>query len=177
LFSQVARKDLRGIDAVRANKPRKLPLVLSRDEVWRLLDEFQGTCQLIANLLYGAGLRINDCLRLRVKDIAFELGQIVVRDTKGEHQRITILPDVTVAGLRTQIELARRIHDQDLAEGYGRVYLPYALAKKYPRADQQFAWQFIFPASKRSRDPRSGEIRRHHLHESVFAKALGAVRK
>lgn len=172
LFSQVARKDLRGIDAVRASKPRKLPLVLSRDEVWQLLDEFQGICQLIANLLYGAGLRINDCLRLRVKDIAFELGQIVVRDTKGEHQRITILPDETVAGLRAQIEQVRRIHEQDLSEGYGRVYLPYALAKKYPRADQQFAWQFIFPASKRSRDPRSGEIRRHHLHESVFAKAL-----
>ena len=172
LFSQVARKDLRGIDAVRASKPRKLPLVLSRDEVWRLLEEFQGVCQLIANLLYGAGLRMNDCLRLRVKDIAFELGQIVVRDTKGEHQRITVLPDVTVAELRTQIELARRIHEQDLSEGYGRVHLPYALAKKYPRANQQFAWQYIFPASRRSRDPRSGEIRRHHLHESIFARAL-----
>jgi len=160
---------------VRASKPRKLPLVMSRDEVWPLLDEFQGTCLLIANLLYGAGLRINDCLRLRVKDIAFELSQIVVRDTKGEHQRITILPEETVAGLRAQIELVRRIHQQDLSEGYGRVYLPYALARKYPRANQQFAWQYIFPASTHSRDPRSGEIRRHHLHESVFAKALASA--
>ena len=127
---------------------------------------------LIANLLYGSGLRINDCLRLRVKDIAFDLGQIVVRDTKGEHQRITVLPEVTVEGLRSQIEQARELHQRDLWEGYGRVYLPHALAEKYPQANQKFAWQFMFPASKRSRDPRSGDIRRHHLHESVFAKAL-----
>jgi integron integrase len=157
---------------MRATKPKKLPLVLSRDEIELLLAQFQGRNLLIANLLYGAGLRINDCLKLRVKDIAFDLGQIVVRDTKGEHQRITVLPEVTVEGLRSQIELARELHQQDLSEGYGRVYLPYALAAKYPQANQQFGWQFIFPASKRSRDPRSGEIRRHHLHDSVFAKAL-----
>jgi len=142
------------------------------------LSQFRGRNLLIANLLYGAGLRINDCLRLRVKDIAFDLGQIIVRDTKGEHQRITVLPEVTVGALRSQIELARELHQRDLAEGYGRVYLPHALASKYPDANRQFAWQFIFPASKRSRDPRSGEIRRHHLHESVFGKALAqAVRK
>ena len=173
LFERVAQKELRGIDAVRASKPKKLPLVLSRDEIDRLLDQFQGRNLLIANLLYGAGLRINDCLRLRVKDIAFDLGQIVVRDTKGQHQRITVLPEVTVEGLRSQIEWARELHQRDLWEGYGRVYLPHALAEKYPQANQQFAWQFIFPASKRSRDPRSGEMRRHHLHDSVFTKALG----
>jgi len=173
LFEQVAEKELREINAVRANKPKKLPLVLSRDEIDRLLDQFQGRNLLIANLLYGAGLRINDCLRLRVKDIAFDLGQIVVRDTKGEHQRITVLPEVTVEGLRSQIEGARELHQRDLSQGYGRVYLPHALAEKYPQANQKFAWQFIFPASRRSRDPRSGEIRRHHLHESVFTRALG----
>jgi len=115
LFEHVARKELRGIDAVRATKPRKLPLVLSREEIDRLLCQFRGRNLLIANLLYGAGLRINDGLRLRVKDIAFDLGQIVVRDTKGEHQRITVLPEVTVGVLRSQIELARELHQRDLA--------------------------------------------------------------
>lgn len=172
LFEHVAEKELHEINAVRATKPKKLPLVLSRDEIERLLAQFRGRDRLIANLLYGAGLRINDCLRLRVKDIAFDLGQIVVRDTKGEHQRITVLPEAAIEDLRSQIDLARETHQRDVSEGFGRVYLPYALAEKYPEANQTFAWQFIFPASKRSRDPRSGEIRRHHLHESVFATAL-----
>ena len=172
LFQRVLKRGLRFIDAVRAKGPERLPVVLSRDEVDRLLDEFAGRDVLMAQLLYGAGLRLMDCLRLRVKDIAFDLGQIVVRDVKGAKDRITVLPDMTVQALRTQTESARQVHKRDLAEGFGRVWLPYALAQKYLNADREFAWQYVFPASRRGRDPRSGEVRRHHLHESVFAKAL-----
>jgi len=172
LFRRVLKRELRSIEAVRATGPERLPVVLSRDEVDRLLDEFAGRDLLIAQLLYGAGLRLMGCLRLRVKDIVFDLGQIVVRDGKGAKDRITVLPEKAAQALRTQIESTRQVHKQDLAEGFGRVWLPYALAQKYPNAEQAFSWQFVFPASRRGRDPRSGEIRRHHLHESVFANSL-----
>jgi len=172
LFKRVLKRELRSIDAVRAKGPERLPVVLSRDEVDRLLDEFAGRDLLIAQLLYGAGLRLMGCLRLRVKDVVFDLGQIVVRDGKGAKDRITVLPEKAVQALRAQIESARQVHKRDLAEGFGRVWLPYALAQKYPNADREFGWQFVLPASRRGRDPRSGEVRRHHLHESVFANAL-----
>jgi len=176
LFKRVLKRELRSIDAVRAKGPERLPVVLSCDETDRLLDELGGRDLLIAQLLYGAGLRLMDGLRLPVKDVVFDLGQIVVRDGKGAKDRITVLPEKSIKALRMQIDSARQVHERDLAEGFGRVWLPYALARKYPNAEQEFAWQFVFPASRRGRDPRSGEIRRHHLHESVFANALeGAV--
>ena len=173
LFQRVLKRELRFIDAVRASGPLRLPVVLSWEEINRLLAQLGGRELLMAQLLYGAGLRLMDCLRLRVKDIAFDLGQVVVRDGKGAKDRITVLPETALEALRTQIEMARQIHARDFAEGFGRVWLPYALAQKYPNADREFAWQFVFPASRRGRDPRTGEVRRHHLHESVFAKALG----
>jgi len=172
LFRRVLKRELHSIDAVRAKGPERLPVVMSRDEVDRLLDELGGRDLLIAQLLYGAGLRLMGCLRLRVKDVVFDLGQIVVRDGKGAKDRITVLPEKAVQALRAQIESARQVHKRDLAEGFGRVWLPYALAQKYPNAEQEFSWQFVFPASRRGRDPRSGEVRRHHLHESGFTKAL-----
>lgn len=172
LYNHVAKKELQFIDAVRANGPGRLPVVLSRGEVNRLLEQLGGRKLLICQLLYGAGLRLMDCLRLRVKDVAFELQQIVVRDGKGEKDRITVLPEVVVDALRTQIETARQLNQQDLAEGFGQVHLPRALARKYPNADREFAWQFVFPATRRSRDPRSGQLRRHHLHDGILSSAL-----
>jgi integron integrase len=172
LFQRVLRRELKFINAVRAKNPERLPVVLSREEVDRLLATLGGLALLIAQLLYGAGLRLMDALRLRVKDVAFDLGQLVIRDGKGAKDRITVLPEVTVDPLQAQIEIARQCHEQDLSEGFGGVWLPHALSRKYPAADREFAWQFVFPATRRGRDPRSGVVRRHHIHESFFAKAL-----
>ncbi len=172
LFQRVLQRELHFVDAVRAKRPIRLPVVLSREEIALLLAELGGRDLLMAQLLYGSGLRMLECLRLRVKDVLFDPRQIIVRDGKGEKDRATILPDVTADGLRRQVEIARDVHQRDLAEGLGSVWLPYALERKYPNASREFAWQYIFPAHKLSRDPRSGTTRRHHLHDSVFAAAL-----
>lgn len=172
LFQKVLKRDLELVDAVRAKKPSRLPTVLTREEVHRLLGHLGGRDLLMGQLMYGAGLRMMECLRLRVKDIGFQEGQLLVREGKGDKDRITVLPRSTKAGLEQQIETVRSLHQRDLAEGYGRVWLPYALAQKYPNADREFGWQFVFPAVKLSSDPVTGFIRRHHLHESVFAGAL-----
>lgn len=127
---------------------------------------------LIAQVLYGAGLRLSNGLRLRVKDVDFGHGQIVIRDGKGDMDRVTVLPATVVDRLKSQIEFARCLHERDLAEGHGRVWLPYALSRKYPNAEREFIWQFIFPASRISKDPRSGDFRRHHLHGDSFSDAL-----
>jgi integron integrase len=168
LYKRVLGRELEFIDAVRSKKPVTLPVVLSRAEVQRLLPEFQGRNRLIFQLLYGAGLRHRECIRLRVKDVCFDEGHIVVRSAKGEKDRITVLPESSVASLKAQIELVRELHEQDLAEGFGRVYLPYALERKYVNANRQFGWQYVFPSRQRSRDTRSGAQRRHHLSDSVF---------
>ena len=172
LFQKVLKRKLQFVDAIRANRPRRLPVVLSQDEARRLLDELSGRDKLMAQLLYGAGLRLMECLRLRVKDVSFELGQIIVREGKGDKDRITVLPCLACEGLLLQIDLVKRLHEDDVQAGGGRVWLPNALAKKYPNADLEFGWQFLFPAHKLSRDPRSGIVRRHHIHESVLAVAL-----
>jgi len=172
LFQNVLERKLELIDAVRAKKPERLPTVLSRVEVQKLLGQLGGRDLLMAQLLYGAGLRMLECLRLRVKDVDFELGQLMIRDGKGEKDRVTMLPKMAVEGLKRQVEIARSLHELDLAEGFGQVWLPYALERKYPGADREFVWQYIFPAVKRSRDPVTGTVRRHHLHDSVFAHAL-----
>ena len=178
LYRHVLKKDLGGfVQAVRAKKPRRLPTVLSKDEVQRVIGCMSGKHQLMAKLLYGSGLRLMECIRLRVKDIDFAQHQIVVRDGKGEQDRITILPDSLIELLQEHMQRVKRLHQDDLAKGYGQVYLPYALNRKYPNADREWGWQWVFPSSRLSVDPRpspEGEAitRRHHLHESSLQKAV-----
>jgi len=159
-------------DIVRASRPKRLPVVLSREEVWKLLGEMGGTSRLVASLLYGAGLRLLEGLRLRVKDVDMAARLIVVRDGKGAKERRTMLPEALHEALRDQIEAVRRIHRDDIARGGGEVWLPDALARKYPNAARELAWQYFFPASHVSEDPRDGAIRRHHLDESTIQKAV-----
>lgn len=178
LYKHVLQKELeQPILAVPAKRPQHLPIVLSREEVRRLLEALSGTPRLVAHLLYGSGLRLMEGLRVRVQEVDFDLQQIVVRDGKGAKDRVTVLPSSLVGPLQQQVEYVRLLHQQDVAEGYGFVYLPFALARKYPNAGREFGWQYLFPASQRSADPRSGEIRRHHLHESVIQKAVRHARQ
>ncbi len=183
LYRYVLQIDLpETINAIRAKKPQRLPTVLTRDEVHRLFDELTGTHRLIAQLLYGSGLRLMEGLRLRVKDIDFEKREIIVRDPKGGHDRITMLSASLVAPLQDHLRLVKRQHDDDVRQGYGAVYLPAALDRKYPNAAREWGWQYIFPADRLSRDPRTlpspagrgagGEVRRHHVDESALQKAI-----
>ena len=176
LYRDVLKQPIDLIEGVEhAKRPEKLPVVLTRNEVAALLDHLTGTSWLVASLLYGAGLRLLEALRLRVKDLDFYYRQILVRDGKGAKDRITILPATLVQPLREQLQEARERHQSDLREGFGMVYLPYALAKKYPMAGREWRWQYVFPAPRRSVDPRSGQIRRHHLSEGVVQKAVKAA--
>ncbi len=159
-------------DVVRAKRPRSLPVVLSRDEVRAVLDRLQGPHHLAACLMYGAGLRLMECLRLRVKDIDFQQRIVFVRRGKGGKDRSTVLPDGLVQPLQQQLNRAARIHQSDLLAGCGAVYLPTALARKYPNAPTEWIWQWLFPSRVRSVDPRSGHERRHHLHEASLQKAV-----
>ena len=160
-----------------AKKPKKLPVVLSRDEALQLIDNLEGLYKLMAQIMYGAGLRIMECLRLRIKDIDFKLNQIVVRSGKGDKDRVTVLPRKTIEPLKIQIEKIRMQHLQDLQDGYGTVYLPYALAKKYPNAEKDFGWQYLFPAPFLSKDPRSGIKQRHHLSATVLQREIKRIVK
>ena len=157
---------------IRAKKPRRLPVVLTRDEVARLLGKMDGVARLVAILLYGSGLRLLEGLRLRVKDVDFGLNQILVRDGKGARDRVTMLPAAANESLRVQLDSARELHARDRAEGYGVVYLPDAIARKYPNASREWGWQYVFPAETRSVDPRTGHERRHHVHESTVQKGV-----
>jgi len=165
-------------DIVRARTPDRLPVVLSRNEVQSVLNQLAGRHRLMGQLLYGAGLRLLECLRLRIKDLDFEYCQILIRDGKGEKDRITMFPQVTQQPLKEHLVRVKQQHEDDLAQGFGRVYLPYALAEKYPNAEREWIWQYVFPSSRSSRDPRSGVVRRHHLSESSLQKTMkSAVRK
>jgi integron integrase len=178
LYQHVLHQDLdHPIDAVRAKGPERLPTVMSKSEVTRLIAHLADPYQLMAKLLYGCGLRLMECVRLRVKDVDFEQHQIIVRSGKGNKDRDTILPDSLIAPLHRQLRYAKTLHENDLERGYGRVYLPYALARKYPHANQEWPWQYVFPAAKLSKDPRTGLIRRHHLDESGLQKAVRAAAK
>lgn len=157
---------------VRAKRNRKLPVVLSRDEVARLLAQLEGRPWLMASLLYGTGMRLLEMLRLRVKDLDFERGEIIVRDGKGAKDRRTVLPQTLVQALRLEVDRARALHAQDVAAGYGAVWLPHALARKYPNAPREFGWQFVFPALRRSVDPRDDAERRHHVDDGMLGRAL-----
>jgi integron integrase len=157
---------------VRAVRPRRLPVVLTRQEVRAVLLRLDGVPRLVSGLLDGSGLRVREALRLRVKDIDFSRGEPTVREGKGNKDRVTMLPMAVRQGLQRQLDEARQLHQRDLAEGYGRVWLPDALARKYPQADREWAWQYVFPAARRGVDPRDGQVRRHHLHETVIQRAV-----
>ena len=160
------------INAVRAKKPKRLPTVLTREEVQRVLAQLSGVHLLMAQLLYGSGLRLMECLRLRVKDLDFEQRQIIVRDGKGQKDRITVLPERLIEPLHQHLQQVKRLHEQDLAHGYGAVYLPDALARKYPNAQREWLWQWVFPSPRLSVDPRSGVVRRHHVDPTSLQKAV-----
>ncbi len=169
LFDKVLHRKLGFLDVARSDKPPSLPVVFSQGEIKHLADFFCGRNRLMFDLMYGAGLRHKECRRLRVKDIQFEHRQIIVRNGKGAKDRVTVLPEMAVEPLKAQIGAARHIHQSDLAAGYGRVYLPFALDKKLPSAATEFCWQYIFPSRQRSTDPRTGQWRRHYLSDSLFA--------
>ncbi len=178
LYKEVLGVDLPWLDGVqKAKAPLRLPVVLTRDEVARVLARLQGVHRLIGSLLYGTGLRIMEAMRLRIKDVDFARREILVRDGKGNKDRVTMLPVRLVVPLREQIAHARELHRSDLAEGFGAVWLPYALDRKYPGAPRDWAWQYVFPADARSADPRDGTTRRHHLADQAFQRAMkSAVR-
>ncbi len=165
-------------DVSRAKRSEYVPVVLTRSEVSRLLRELNGVHWLVASLLYGTGMRLLECLRLRVKDLDFNRFEIAVRAGKGAKDRRTLFPQKLVPQLHVQIEETKRVHARDLDAGYGRVWLPFALERKYPLASREFAWQYVFPSRQRSVDPRSQVIRRHHLGETSVQRAVrNAVRR
>jgi integron integrase len=165
-------------DVVRAKRPRRLPVVLTREEVMRMLDAMQGYNALIARLLYGTGMRLMEGLRLRVQDVDFVRKEIIVRSGKGDKDRVTTLPEVLIPQLEKQLERVRHLHAADLEEGYGRVYLPFALDRKYPSAGIELGWQYFFPSQQRSTNPRTGKVARHHLHDKNVGRAIrNAARK
>ena len=159
-------------DVTRAKRPEKIPLVFSKNEIRKLLANLEGTYWIMGHLLYGAGLRLMECLRLRVKDLDFDMNQIAVRDGKGKKDRLTMLPEIVKLHLKQHLDKVKIIHKQDLSEGYGEVYLPYALERKYPRASKECGWQYVFPSRKRSLDPRSNKIRRHHINEQSLQRTV-----
>ena len=178
LHQHVLHRELnRSVEAVRAKKPTRLPVVLSKAEVAGLLNRLYAPYQVMGRLMYGSGLRLMECLRLRVKDIDFEQHQIVVRQGKGDQDRVTLLPDSLISPLNHQLRYAQALHQNDLAGGYGEVELPYALARKYPNAGRAWGWQYVFPSYKLSQDPRSGVVRRHHVHQSSLQKAVKKAAK
>jgi len=179
LYRQVLGVDISWMqNLVWAKKPKRVPTVLTPDEVRQLLKNLSGIHWLMASLLYGSGLRLMECLQLRVKDIDFGYKQIIVRNGKGQRDRITLLPEKLIDLLKKQIVEVKKLHQLDLQEGFGRVFMPYALERKYPNANQEFIWQFVFPSINRSPNPRTGEIFRHHLHPSTLQEAMKeAVRK
>lgn len=173
LYRNVLRTDfgqLAGV--VRAQRRKRLPVVMTRAEVQRVLAVMTGTTQLMAKLLYGTGMRLMECVRLRVKDLDFERGTITLRETKSPRDRVTMLPESLKAVLQTHLARVKILHEEDLKRGYGRVYLPFGLQQKYPNANREWGWQYVFPAANLASDPRSGETRRHHVNENSLQKAV-----
>ncbi len=172
LYREVLHRELEGIDAVRAKKPVRVPTVLTVEEVKRVLAGLDGTILLIIKLLYGSGMRVMEGARLRVKDLDFDLLQIAVRQGKGDVDRLTLLPSSLKEPLQTHLERVKKLHEADLARGFGQVYLPHALERKYPTASREWGWQYVFPARTLSVDPRTGRTGRHHVHPSTLGKAV-----
>jgi len=173
LYRVVLNRDLEWMhDMVRAKRSTRLPVVLTRDEVKAVLNHLAGVRWIMAALLYGSGLRLMECARLRVKDLDFAKLHITVRDGKGRKDRTTILPESTRGPLVAHLEDVRKLHRRDLRRGCGRVALPYAVDRKYPTAAWEWGWQWVFPATRSYMDEEVGELRRHHLHESVLQRAF-----
>lgn len=173
LYKEVLGIELPWLENVQqAKAPKRLPVVLNRDEIQAILSRLNGTQHLIASLLYGTGMRIMECLRLRVQDVDFKRREILIRDGKGFKDRVTMLPQALLPPLQMHLGKVKELHDLDLAQGHGAVYLPYALERKYPNAAREWIWQYVFPAGKLSTDPRSGAIRRHHIHEQSIQRAV-----
>ena len=173
LYKKVLKQPLQEeINAVRAVKKMNVPVVMTRDEVRQVIHLMEGAPQLIVKLLYGSGLRIMEAVRLRVKDIDYSMKQVTVRSGKGAKDRITTFPESIIPLVENHLEKVKILHEQDLADGYGEVYLPYALARKYTHAEKEWIWQYIFPSRQLSKDPRSGVVRRHHVDPSVVNKAI-----
>jgi integron integrase len=174
LYTQVLGESLGELgDFARAKRPKRLPVVLERSEVARLLSGIDGTQHLMAALLYGTGMRLMECVRLRVQDVDFPYHQIIVRDGKGQKDRVVPLPERLEEPLREQLRTTRALHEQDLAQN-GEVFLPDALARKWLNAPKEWIWQYVFPSGRLSVDPRSGKTRRHHIHENGLQKAVKA---
>jgi integron integrase len=173
LYKQVLEQEIGYVgEFVKTSRQPKLPVVLSKEEVQRVLSNMNGTYWLMASLMYGAGLRLNECLELRVKDIDIDRHQVIVRSGKGNKDRTTLLPASLIPHLQAQIATVEHQHQRDIDDGYGEVYLPHAIERKYPNARKQTAWQYLFPATKISACPRTGVLRRHHIHDTCFTKAL-----
>jgi integron integrase len=176
LYNEVLNLEIGALnELVRARRPKRLPVVLTKDEAQRVIAALTGTTQLMTKLLYGAGLRLMECLRLRVKDVDFVANHIIVRDGKGEKDRVTMLPISIKPLLCEHLKRVKILHEKDLADGYGDVYLPEALGRKYPNAAREWSWQYVFPSNNRSRDPRSGAMRRHHANEVGLQRAVRAA--
>lgn len=173
LYKEVLGIELPWLDNVeQAKAPKRLPVVLNRDEVQAVLSRLQGTHWLIASLLYGTGMRIMECLRLRVQDIDFKRSEILIRDGKGFKDRVTMLPASLSTPLQAHLVKVKALYEDDLRRGFGSVYLPYALERKYPNAAKDWIWQYVFPAAKISTDPRTQAVRRHHLQEQAIQRAV-----
>jgi len=173
LYKEVLKHEIGWLEKVeRAKKPPKLPVVLSRGEVKEIFRHLHGVPKLMAGLLYGSGLRLMECVRLRIKDIDFALAQINVRDAKGGKDRVTMLPLNLSEPLRRHLSRVKAQHEQDVEDGFGSVHLPFSLARKSPNAAGEWAWQYVFPSSRLSIDPRSGQKQRHHIAEGVLQSAL-----
>jgi len=173
LYKEVLGVELPWLDNVeQAKKPKRLPVVLDQDEVRNLVAQLAGVHWLVAVLLYGSGLRLMEALRLRVQDVDIKRREIVVREGKGFKDRVTMLPELAVKPLQLHLHAVKALHEKDLAEGFGEVYLPYALERKYPNAGRSWGWQYVFPSGNRSVDPRSGQTRRHHIDEQTIQRAV-----
>ncbi|MFI3121582.1 MAG: integron integrase [Methylococcaceae bacterium] len=173
LYKEVLAIELPWLDNVeQAKTPKRLPVVLNRDEIQAILSRLTGTHWLIVSLLYGTGMRIMECLRLRVQDVDVKRREILIRDGKGSKDRVTMLPASLVASLQAHLVKVRELHDNDLAQNFGAVYMPYALERKYPTAAKEWIWQYVFPAAKLSTDPRTKIVRRHHVQEQAIQRAV-----
>ena len=178
LYKRVLKTPLKEeINAVRAGKKSNIPIVMTRNEVRNVIGVMEGVPQLIAKFLYGCGMRIMETVRLRVQDVDYKMKTVVVRSGKGAKDRITTFPETITPFLENHLAKVHIIHNQDLSQGFGEVYLPHALARKYPNAGREWNWQYVFPSRNLSKDPMSGKIRRHHVDPSVLNKAIKVAAK